>query len=377
VTRQMGLPPANGQQPTREAVAVMIGQLTQGGSERQLYLFLAHCDRDRWAPTVYVSGELGFWERPIRALGIPVVLLAGSRVAKMRQLRAACAAQNAKCFFSWSSYTNPFGLCLLGTGIRRVGSFRNALFADLPDRLASAWSWASLAGVSIAVCNSRETFHQLARQKILRPKAVYVPNGVEVPTMAEVALRRAQWRTRLGLREDTFLVLGVGRLVRQKRFDRFLEAISIVRGATSSQALIVGEDLGCRRDLERQVHELGLDGAVRFLGSVPDARELMCAADVFLLTSDHEGMPNVVLEAMAAGRPCVATRQAAGDVIEDGSTGLTASCHAGELARQVLRLARDPGLRRHIGAQARASIERGLHARSVTSKLWALCAQQA
>ena len=67
----------------REAIAIMIGQLTpQGGSERQLYLFLAACDRERWAPVVYVSGALGSWEGRIRELGIPVVLLRGHPLCK-------------------------------------------------------------------------------------------------------------------------------------------------------------------------------------------------------------------------------------------------------------------------------------------------------
>src|SRR5450631_4367064 len=62
-----------------QPIAVLIGQLESGGgSERQLYMFLAHCDRTRWAPVVYVSGVLGIWEAPIRKLGIPVVLLCGN-----------------------------------------------------------------------------------------------------------------------------------------------------------------------------------------------------------------------------------------------------------------------------------------------------------
>ena len=136
------------------------------------------------------------------------MLLVGHRVAKMRQLRAACAAQGATCLFSWSSYTNPFGLALLGTGIRRVGSYRNAMFADLPTRLRSVWAWASLAGISAAVCNSRDTFEQLSSRRALRPKATYVPNGVEAPSPSEVAALRAQWRSRLGLQEDTVLIMG-------------------------------------------------------------------------------------------------------------------------------------------------------------------------
>lgn len=370
--------PDRAQAPARsgapQAVAILIGQLSQGGSERQLYMFLANCDRARWAPTVFVSGQLGFWEGPIRALGIPVVLLLGNRLAKMAQLRAACVAKGVTCLFSWSSYTNPFGLALLGAGIRRIGSFRNSLFADLPTRFRGLWSWASLAGVSIAVCNSRDTFAQLSSRKAARPKAAYVPNGVEAPCPTRIAAARAQWRGRLGLTEETVLLVGVGRLASQKRFDRFLEVVAAVRTTAPVQAVIAGEDRGCLSDLERQIDDLGLRDAVRLIGPVPDARELICAADIFLLTSDHEGMPNVVLEAMAAGRSCVAARvDGVGEVVEDGVTGLLGAPDAAELAQQVSRLVADPQLRRRIGAAARASVERRFNPIAIAGSLWSLC----
>ncbi len=337
-------------------------------------MFLARCDRTRWAPVVYVSGQLGFWEDPIRALGIPVVLLLGRRAAKMRQLRAACAAQGATCFFSWSSYTNPFGLALLGTGVRRIGSFRNALFADLPTRMRSLWAYASLAGISVAVCNSRDTFEQLSSRRALRPKPAYVPNGVEAPSPDLVSAWRARWRDRLGLDENTVLIVGVGRLARQKRFDRFLEVVDRVRTAGPVQAIIAGEDLGCLRDLEDQIDALGLRDIVRLVGTVPDARELICAADIFLLTSDHEGTPNVVLEAMAAGRACVATCvDGVSELIEDGATGLTGAPDTAELARRVACLVADPWMRRRLGEAARAAVGRARSPDEVARKLWSLC----
>lgn len=357
-----------------EPVAVLIGQLTQGGSERQLFMFLSHCDRARWAPEVYVSGELGFWEEHIRSLGIPVRLLTGGRLAKMRQLRAACAAQGIRYFFSWSSYTNPFGLALLGMDIWRIGSFRNALFADLPARLRPAWAWASLSAISLAVCNSRETYNEIALRKAARPKPVYIPNGVELPAVDQIAVWRATWRARLGIGDDVILVAGVGRLARQKRFDRFIQVIERVREEVPVVAVVAGEDFGCRQDLERQVAQSNLNEAVRFIGAVPDARELISAADILLLSSDHEGMPNVVLEAMSASVPSVVTRvNAVADLIEHGETGFIADHDADDIARHVVRLATDCELRRHVGERARSAVMLRHGSRAIADQLWALC----
>lgn len=357
-------------------IAVLIGGLGFGGSERQLYLFLAHCDRQSWQPALYVSGALGFWEGPVRALGVPVTLLQGNPLSKLRQFRSAVIAQRASCFFSWSSYTNGFGLALLGLDGVRIGSFRNADFSDLPQRMRHAWRWMSLRGISLAICNSRETQGAIADTRRLR--SVFVPNAVEVFPRERVEEHRRQWRGRFGLDDGTVLVAGVGRLAPQKCFPRFIDAIARVAREHPVQAVIAGEDRGSRRELEAHLARRGLQDKVRLIGPVSDARELICAADIYLLTSDHEGMPNVVLEAMAAGVPCVATRvNGVGDLIDPGVTGFLTGWDVDELAHHVGALSADPDLRRQMGARARELVEREYRPEQIMARLWALCDQRA
>jgi glycosyltransferase involved in cell wall biosynthesis len=355
-------------------IAVMIGQLTQGGSERQLYAFLAHCDRNRWAPVVYVSGELGFWEEHIRKLGIPVVLLRGNQLAKMWQFRRACISQKAKHFFSWSSYTNAFGLALLGRDVRRIGSFRNAGFSDLPSRQRWLWSWMSLAGISTAVCNSRGTKTELSARCGSTREVVFVPNAVDVFPSETIFHWRREWRKQLGLSETDILVLGVGRIEPAKQFPRFVDAVHETSRHISVQAVIAGEDQGGLDEVQLRIAQFNLNGSIRLIGRVPDARELIAAADIFLLSSDREGMPNVLLEAMASGIACVATNVGAvGDVIEHGTNGFVVHKNASELAKYVIRLAKDPGLRRSVGEKARATVKQNYQADQLVHELWALC----
>ena len=361
-----------------QPIAVAVGQLGQGGTERQLYMFLSYCDRTLWAPVVYVSGglsgPLGFWEPAIRGLGVAVVPLRGSQLAKMWQLRSACISQRARCFFSWSSYTNAFAMALTGLDVHCIGSFRAEIFADLPIRRRQLWAWMSLAGISTAVCNSRETQTQLASRSGSRVKAFFVPNTAESFSPAQVRACRECWRARLNLSDATVLVLGAGGLNVHKRFDRFLDVIATLPRELPVQAVIAGADRGLLADLEAQMQCLGLENRVRFIGMVPDARELMCAADIFLLSSDREGMPNVVLEAMAAGVPCITTRvNGIGDLVRDGATGFVVGRDINDLAKHVTRLATDADLRRIMGARARAIIEREFQPERVIPQLWALC----
>jgi glycosyltransferase involved in cell wall biosynthesis len=355
-------------------IAIIIGQFKHGGSERQLYTFLSHCDRSRWSPVVYVSGELGFWEEPIRKLGIPVVLLTGGPLAKMWQFRKLCLAQGAKHFFSWSSYTNAYGLALSGLASHRVGSFRNTGFTDLPSRWRRLWAWASLAGISTAVCNSQRTKIEISQQSAPAKQVVYVPNAIHVFSDDNVRSYRESWRRKLGLSDNDVLVLGVGRVEPAKNFKRFVDVVHQVVDRAPIKAVVAGGDQGDLAAVQAHADQLGLQGSIQFPGLVPDARELICAADIFLLSSDREGMPNVVLEAMAAGVPCVSTNVGAiDDVIEHGTTGFVAGMDAHALAQHVQQLAVDPALRQLFGSRARDAIKRKFEPERIVGELWTLC----
>lgn len=155
-------------------------------------------------------------------------------------------------------------------------------------------------------------------------------------------------------------LLVVGRLVRQKGVDLILEAMA--RTSIPLDLTVVG-DGGARAALEAQAAALGLQTRVRFAGwlertALPDAYR---AADLFVFPSRDEGMPNVVLEAMASGLPVAATDIAGNrDLVVDGETGfLLPVDDVAALAAALERLAADPDLRRRMGAAGRArAVER-------------------
>lgn len=355
-------------------LAVIIGQLNAGGSERQLYLFLQHCDYDHWSPKVFVSGELGAWRDEIVKLGIPVTLLHGNRLAKMWRFRQACLTEGVTCFFSWSSYTNAYAAALLGSNVRKIGSFRNSSFDDLPKMLRKFWEFVSLQPISVAVCNSLETRTRIKQRANASKDVVYVPNGVEFLTPEEIIHWRAFWRKKLLVAGDAILVVGVGRLTPQKNFQRFISVIAQAVQILPIRAVIAGPGAVAQRTaLEETIAESGLKDVLGILGYIPNAQRLICAADLFLLTSDHEGMPNVVLEAMACGVPCVSTDvHGVRELIVDGSTGFIVDFQVTNLAQRVIELGRNSKLRYEMGARARQSISK-YRPEKVAAQLWKLC----
>jgi glycosyltransferase involved in cell wall biosynthesis len=177
-----------------------------------------------------------------------------------------------------------------------------------------------------------------------------VPNGVEIP--------------------GELRVLTIGTLGRHKGHFEILEAAAQLRGAPV-RFLLAGPDQTTGRgdgaELRRYADRLGLNGQVTFLGPVDAAarRELLREADVFLLPSHAEGMPNAVLEAMAAGLPVITTRVGAlPEMLPDGV--FVPPGDATAIARAVLDLARDPvrrrelGLRNHQRAAQHYSLDRAL-----------------
>ena len=101
-----------------------------------------------------------------------------------------------------------------------------------------------------------------------------------------------------------------------------------------------------------------MEDAAAFTGGVEDAAPWHRAFDVFLLTSNHEGMPNVVLEAMAAGKPVIATDVAGvHELIEDGVTGIVLPRKRPLLmARRLVELLRNPELRKEMGRAAQQRV---------------------
>jgi glycosyltransferase involved in cell wall biosynthesis len=167
-----------------------------------------------------------------------------------------------------------------------------------------------------------------------------------------------------GLAEQPLTLLAVGRLVKQKRMDKFISILGRLRKEfnLNVRGLIVGsgrehEDL--QPQLEEQAAQLGLlPDILQFRGAFSDMRPVYHEAAICVLTSDHEGTPNVLLEALASGLPVVATRVGSvPGIVQHGQTGFLHEPNDLEsLVADTFELVMNSRLRTEMGRRARAFV---------------------
>lgn len=143
------------------------------------------------------------------------------------------------------------------------------------------------------------------------------------------------------------IVIAIGRLVRQKGFDTLIKAFSLVIPKMNAQLIILGEGPE-KESLEEMVKDLGLIDKVSFAGFQNNPYKFLSRADVFVLSSNYEGLPMVILEAMACGAPIISTDCRSGpcEILENGKYGLLVPVgDANALSKGMLRLLKDKSLR--------------------------------
>jgi len=170
--------------------------------------------------------------------------------------------------------------------------------------------------------------------------------------------------------KDGPLLVAAGRLCRQKRYDLMLDAFARVRKQRRAELWICGEG-PTRKRLESQINKHGLHDSVRLLGFCRNPYALMKQADLFLMSSNHEGSPNVLIEAQGLGIPAVSTQCPHGpdEIIENGKTGaLIPVGDALAMSDAIVALLDNETRRRRMAVAARHSARERFAAEQLTRK---------
>jgi len=233
------------------------------------------------------------------------------------------------------------------------GDARNRFYEWLDRRV--------LTRFDAVVCVSEAQREWLRRGGCAPARLAVVPNG----HAAAPPLARAEARARLGIPASQLAFGWIGRLSPEKGADLFLEALAKL-GPTGGLAVVIGEGAE-RRRLEARAQALGLGAdRLRFAGFRGDAPSLLAAFDALVISSRSEGLPVVMLEAIAAGTP-VAAFAVGGipDLLGEASGWLAPAGDVAALARTLAALAADPD-----GARARAETAKAILASRFGVERW-------
>ncbi len=220
------------------------------------------------------------------------------------------------------------------------------------------------------VCVSDDLYEECRRGGVAADKCTLIHNGIDAE-QARRRLARQEAKTRLGAPLDGPLIGAVGRLSAEKGFDKLLKAAVALRSGGRPVHLWIAGEGDARGELESQIERLGCRHYVRLIGQLDDPATFYQAMDVFALSSYREGLPNVVLEAMAYGAPVVATDIAGiPALVRNGEDGiLVRSGDAGELTAAASALLDDPALAERLAGSARHRIEHHFSFRDRTRKI--------
>ena len=346
---------ASDQRPVR--VLFITDEMEIGGTQRQIVHIATRLDRSRCEPAVAYFRNRSFLCDELEQAGVPVIPIPKSGKLDCRFLaNLAHRIREGRfdvvhCF----SFTGEFWGALACTLI--PPSHRPALITSVRNTYDwyTPWQWAakSWAGrrSQAIISNSRIGAQYAARRMKRDPSEVEVIyNGV---SLAETAVEESpeQTRSNLGVPHDAVFVLFVGRLVEQKNVSLLLRAVA----QSAAGALIwlgIAGDGPLRADLEAEVDEIGIRSAVRFFGHRPDAHRLIRSSDLVVLPSIREGLSNVVMESMLAGKPVIVSAVGGnGELIDDGVSGIVfPSGDVDALATAITRLSSSPTLREEMGA---------------------------
>jgi len=336
-------------------ILYLVGQLGQGGLERQLYYLLQTMDRERYKPAVVVwnyCAEDAYLQQ-IRELRVPLYSFFGrSPAGKLRALRRMIRQLEPELVHSYSFYTNFAAYwATRRTQATVVGSVRNELTWSKKaegwwlGRLSARWPPDQIYNNCSAARTAR-----CSRSFFIPKRVSVIHNGLDLETFRSSPLPA----------HEKVHILGVGSLCPRKRWDRLLlAAVELKRRRLDFLVRIVG-DGPLRGQLEQQVQDLGLAHNIEFTGLTNDIPSLLADTTFLAHSSDHEGCPNVIMEAMACGRAVVATD--AGDVahlVEDGTTGFVV--HRGDNSALAVRMAcliTNGDLCRRMGEAGRIKAER-------------------
>jgi len=324
--------------PTR--IAFCITDLDAGGAERALVQIVTRLDRRRWEPHVFCLDAGGVLASELRSAGIDVVCLGARRTRDFLvvwPLYRRLAALRPEILQTFLFHANIVGR-LAGAAARVPVIVSGIRVAEKRSRMRLWIDRVTDRLVTAHVCVSRDVAEFSTNQGGLPSEKIRViPNGVDFERFANAAPTDL---TQFGAPRGSRVLLFVGRLDPQKGPLQLLEAAAELFADHADLHLVMVGDGPLASELREWTRARSFESRIHFVGRQENIAALMRAADLFVLPSRWEGLPNVVLEAMAAGTPVVATAvEGVRDLLGEGKFGVVVPLNGEPRLSEAIRAA--------------------------------------
>jgi glycosyltransferase involved in cell wall biosynthesis len=359
----------------RIRVVCIIPTLTRGGTERQLIELLRGLDRNRFDPTLIIFGAdgnglsyslNGAVDRVLslniapggnfRARNAPGLVMGMIRLTRMLQeirphvvhafLPAPAVIGSIACKLA--------GVSVFLVGRRTMASYhrRGSKVLTWFDRLP-LWLASGLIGNCDAIAREAVTTDRIPSEK-----AFTISNGVDTKSFRQG--RDAALRAELGFAPDNVVFGVIANFHNIKRHADFvLAAEKILKDEPQARFLMIGADYGTLPELRKQISERGMDACFVIVSGTSEPERYYRAMDVYVCASEVEGMSNAIMEAMASGKPVIATNVGGNsELVSNGESGFIVAPYApNEIAACASMLISDSGLRSRMGLRGLRRVE--------------------
>jgi glycosyltransferase involved in cell wall biosynthesis len=347
-------------------VAELAGSASYGGGERYLELLCDHLDPSRFKPILICPESGPFVGRmQVRGVDVRVIHLAPlfNPFALMRLVRLLAQEQVA-ILQTHGARANFYGR-VAGwlAGVPVVISTVHNSIADYEVNKLKRWIYATALRMTLPWAKRIICVSAAIRRDVVRDDpataglAETVHNGID-QGLFQTVRDRTNVRCELGLGERQPLLVMVARLTGQKGHSDLIEALALLRGRWPQLQCVCVGDGELRTSLEARAAERGLKEMCRFVGSRDDVMDFYAAADLVVLPSHSEGFPFVILEALAMGKPVIATSvNGVPEVITHLKTGLLVPARdVRGLAGAIHSLLEHPDRAAQLGRAGRAVV---------------------
>ncbi|MGR3173252.1 MAG: glycosyltransferase family 4 protein [Candidatus Scalindua sp.] len=340
-----------------------------GGAEASLLLLLKHIDKTKFNPVCVIPETGPLYERikilkikveiiPLKTINFPFIL---GYLRTVWQLTRLIKKRRIDLVVCNLEICNQFGLPAAVFNRIPIVCHTRAQVHDL------ILYWKMLLPFpSVFIANSHATARSFASYLRKGQNVVVVHNGIDLNEYS-LTISGHPIRREYGIDDDAFLISVVGRINRtEKRQDVFIKAMAeVVKVCPDVCAIIVGDTKIDRsedylEELNQMVNNLGLEDRVIFTGFISDMREVYAALNLLVLTSREEPFGRVLIEAMAMGKPVVATRSGGAiEVVDQGVTGfLVPPDDVKAMSESIIKLVQDKNAANEMGNAGRTRVEK-------------------